>query len=76
MTHRIILLGLTCLIVLPSCAHPLDRVMQARAEARQSNLESTGLISSGACDDVGQFIARDRAQSVSLGVEASAMPTR
>lgn len=76
MTRKVLLLSMLGLAVLAGCAHPLDRALEARDNAHRQTLVTNGKISSGACDDVGQFIARDRVTGLSLEQEASAAPTR
>lgn len=59
MVAKIVALGILSLAVLPSCMHPVDRVLHARAEAREASFEARGDIARGACDDVGQYIAKN-----------------
>ena len=63
-----------CLATVTACADPMASITARRALARQQTLEATGKISSGACDDVGQLIAK---QYRTGGImEASAAPTQ
>ena len=76
MTRTFTMLSLVLLTALPSCTHPLDRVLEERAAMRQSSLEAHGQVSNGACDDVGQMIAQQRAAGLSVVTEASAAPIK
>jgi hypothetical protein len=57
MVGRMMIAGLVSIVVLPSCMHPVDHVLQVRAEQKRLHIEATGSVSQGACDDVGQYIA-------------------
>jgi hypothetical protein len=46
-------------IALPSCMHPVDQVLHARAASKAAQLEAQGRVSQGACDDVGQYAAKN-----------------
>jgi hypothetical protein len=45
---------------LPSCMAPVSNVLKARSEARLSHLESAP-VTEGACDSLGQYIAKSAA---------------
>ena len=66
-------LAVLCFATVTACAHPMEQTFEARSATRLRSLESSGLISRGACDDVGQFIP---GKSAALTAEASAAPTR
>jgi hypothetical protein len=69
---RSILLTVLCMATVTACASTQGTsALEARAHARVSGLESTS-ISSGACDDAGQFILGKPDHASFL--EASAMP--
>jgi hypothetical protein len=59
MVGKILIVGLLSLVALPSCMHPVDQVLHAQLELKQSKMEATGRISQGACDDIGQYIAQN-----------------
>ena len=61
MTPKILLVPmLLTLVTLPSCMQPVDNALRARSEARLSHLEASP-IAQGACDSVGQYIAKSTA---------------
>lgn len=69
-------LGITLLSLatVTACATPPRTTLSPRAAVRQHSLETTASISSGACDDVGQFIPGQRVSITDLRLEASAAP--
>ncbi len=58
MTARILIVPIVlAAATLPSCMTPVTNVLRARSEARLSHLESTP-VTEGACDSLGQNIAK------------------
>ena len=66
-------LSLLCLLTVTSCAHPVEKSLEARAESRRASMMLEAKISQGACDDVGQFIP---SHAAGMTLEASSAPMR
>jgi len=56
MSIKCLLLAVLSALTVTACAHPIDNAIQSRSDFHEKSFESTARISSGACDDVGQFI--------------------
>ncbi|HVX85540.1 MAG TPA: hypothetical protein VH253_12225 [Phycisphaerae bacterium] len=72
MKTRILVLGVIGFVALPSCMNVADRLSDARTRQHQAQLEATGTVASGACDDLGQYIAGNLGDS-RLTLDASAV---
>jgi hypothetical protein len=59
MTKMMLALAVISVVALPSCMHPVDQALNARAASRTAHLEESGRVSQGACDDVGQYAAKN-----------------
>jgi hypothetical protein len=60
MKMKMLAVAAMSVIVLPSCMHPVDRVLRDRAASRAAEqLEAVGRVSQGACDDVGKYAAKN-----------------
>jgi hypothetical protein len=59
MKTRILIVSVMGFIALPSCMNTAGRLSSIRDRQHQVELEATGTVARGACDDIGQYIAGD-----------------
>ena len=74
MNKKMLALGILAMVSLPSCMHPVEQVLNARADQKIQNLQAQGTVSQGACDDVGQIAAKWAGLGLTLDLARDDVP--